>query len=560
MTTEFNIALTHEAVCAALPDREAIVWRDRRLTFRELNDRSRQLATYLHRAGLGAHRERDELKGHESGQDHVALYLYNGTEYVEGMLGAFKSRCAPVNVNYRYVADELRYLFLDSNSRAVIYHARFAPLLAEIRDELPNLEVLLQVADDSGEALLPGAVDYEEALASVPADLPDVGHSPDDLYVIYTGGTTGRPKGVLWRQHDIFMSAMGGRTPGVWDPVSTYDEVVERALNGIGGTMLMIPPFMHGAAQWSAFILMHQGATIAIPDENRRMDPADVLRTLEREKASTITVTGNAVMRPLLAEMKTGKHDLSSLTIIGNGSAILSPELKEEVLELLPNTLINDSVGSSETGAQGSHLSFKGAASTGKFGAGPGAVVVDEDLENVCEPGHEGLGWLAQGGWVPLGYLGDAAKTARTFPVIDGARYAVPGDRAQLLDDGQILLLGRDSVTINTGGEKVFVEEVESAVLSHPAIRDVTVCGRPHERWGSEVVAVIEWDDDDDTTAGASTPTDAELAAHVSTRVADYKVPKAWIVVDRIQRSPSGKADYRWAKSVAEAAVAEAGR
>lgn len=551
-TQEFNIALTHEAISEALADREAIVWRDRRLTYGDLTDRSRRLATYLHRAGFGVRRERADLAPHESGQDHVALYLYNGNEYLEGMLGAFKARCVSVNVNYRYVADELRYLLQNSESKAIIYHSKFAPLLAEIRDDLPEITLWLQVADDSGEPLLPGAVDYEEALASVPADLPDVGHSPDDLYMIYTGGTTGMPKGVLWRQHDIFMSAMGGRTPGVWDPVTSYDEVVDRAVNGMGGVMLMIPPLMHGAAQWSAFILMHQGAKLVIPDENRRMDPASVLRALEREKASTMTVTGNAVMRPLLDEMKTEKYDLSSLTIIGNGSAIMTEELKAEVLDFLPNTLINDSVGASETGAQGSHLSVKGATSTGRFGTGPGLVVLDVFMEKLHEPGHEEPGWMAQSGWVPLGYLNDPEKSARTFPVIDGQRYAVPGDRARLLESGEMELLGRDSVSINTGGEKVFVEEVEKAVASHPAVRDVTVAGRPHERWGNEVVAVVEF------VEGVSA-TEAELVAHVGKALAPYKVPKGWVVVDRIQRSPSGKADYRWAKKLAAEAAESAG-
>lgn len=542
---EFNIALTHEAVSEALADREVLVWRDRRLTYADLTDRSRRLATYLHQAGLGLRQERGELANHESGQDHVALYLYNGTEYLEGMLGAFKARCASVNVNYRYVAGELEYLFRNSAAKAVVYHARFAPLVDRVREAVPGLTVLLQVADDSGEALLPGAVDYEQALASVPASLPVAGHSPDDLYIIYTGGTTGMPKGVLWRQHDIFMSTMGGRTPGVWDPAASVGDVVARARAATGAdTMVMVPPFMHGAAQWASFIMMHNGVRIVVPDENRRMDPADVLRVIERERATLITVTGDAVVRPLLDEMRTGTYDLSSLAVIGNGSAVLTPEIKAQVLEVLPHAIINDTVGASETGAQGTHLSVKGAVTTGTFGAGPGAVVVNEEMTALHEPGHEGLGWLGQAGWVPLGYLGDREKTARTFPVIDGTRYALPGDRARLLPDGQIELLGRDSVTINTGGEKVFAEEVESAIAGHPAVRDVTVCGRPSERWGSEVVAVVQ-------LAAGQEATEAELGAHAAARIARYKLPKAWIFVDRIQRSPSGKPDYRWARAVA---------
>jgi acyl-CoA synthetase (AMP-forming)/AMP-acid ligase II len=543
--TEFNIALTHEAVSATVPDREVLVWRDRRFTYADLTDRSRRLASYLHGRGLGVRTERSALQGHESGQDHLALYLHNGNEYVEGMLGAFKARVAPLNVNYRYVEDELRYLFLNAQAKAVVYHAAFAPKLAAVLDALPQLEVLLQVDDGSGHALLPGAVDYEEALAASVPELPPVEHSPDDLYLLYTGGTTGMPKGVLWRQHDIFMSTMGGRTPGVWDPVSSYDDVRARAAAGSSDAMLLIPPFMHGAAQWATFIMMSTGAKVVIPDENTRMDPADVLRTLERERCAMLTVVGDAVARPLLEEMEKGTYDLSSLVVIGNGSAPLTPTIKERLLELLPNVIVSDSVGSSETGAQGSHMSVKGSVSTGTFNRGPGAVVVSEDLTSVLDPGHDGIGWFAQEGWVPLGYLGDAEKTARTFPVIEGTRYAVPGDRARLLPDGVLELLGRDAVTINTGGEKVFAEEVESAIASHPAVQDVTVCGRPSERWGSEVVAVVQ-------LTAAATP--EELETHAAQAIARYKLPKAWVFVDQVVRSPSGKADYRWARAVAESA------
>ncbi len=538
----FTMALTQEAVAAAVPDREVFVWRDRRLTHAQLTDRSRRLASYLHGRGMGVRRERAELANHESGQDHLALYLHNGNEYLEGMLGAFKSRMAPFNVNYRYVEDELRYLFADAGARAVVYHASFAPRLAAVRDTLPDLEVLLQVDDGSGHDLLPGAVDYEEALASAVPELPPVDHSPDDLYVLYTGGTTGMPKGVLWRQHDIFMSAMGGRTPGVWDPVRSYDDVVARAVAGTGDGLLVIPPFMHGAAQWSAFIMMHTGAKVVLPDVNTRMDPADVLRTVERERIGMLTLVGDAVARPLLDEMERHTYDLSSLAVLGNGSAPLTPSIKERLLEHVPHVFVSDSVGSSETGAQASHLSVKGNVATGTFQAGPGAVVLDDGLSRLLEPGHEGIGWLAQSGWVPLGYLGDAEKTARTFPEVEGTRYAVPGDRARLLADGSIELLGRDAVTINTGGEKVFAEEVESAIAGHPAVQDVIVCGRPSERWGSEVVAVVQ--------LGRMATTE-ELEAHAAEHVARYKLPKAWVFVDAVVRSPSGKADYRWAKEVA---------
>ena len=540
MTEQFNLALVNEVITAAIPDREVLVWRDRRLTYGQLGERSRRLASYLHGRGLGVRKDRSLLAGHESGQDHVALYMYNGNEYLESMLGCFKSRTVPVNVNYRYVDDELTYLFSNSQSRAVIYHGCFAERVEKLR---PQLDVLIQVDDGSGADLLPGAVDYEEALAASSPELPDIGHSPDDLYVLYTGGTTGMPKGVLWRQHDVFMNTMGGRVPGVWDAVTSYDEVRERAVAGGDLSMVLIPPFMHGAAQWGTFVMMGNGAKVVLPDDNTHVDPADVLRTVERERCTTITVVGDAVARPLLAEIETGRYDLSSLAVISNGSAPLTPAIKERLLEQLPNIFVNDSVGSSETGAQGSHLSAKGAVRTGTFTPGPGSTVVSEDLTTVLAPGHEGLGWFAQSGWVPLGYLGDPEKTARTFPVIEGTRYAVPGDRARFDAEGAIEVLGRDSVTINTGGEKVFAEEVESAIASHPSVQDVTVCGRPSERWGSEVVAVVQL---------ASEATPEELEAHAAQAIARYKLPKAWVFVDKVQRSPSGKADYRWARSVAE--------
>jgi 3-oxocholest-4-en-26-oate---CoA ligase len=539
---QFNIGLTHEAVGSVIGDREVLVWRDRRLTYSDLTDRSRRVASYLHSRGFGVRRERAGLAGHESGQDHLALYLHNGNEYLEGLLGAFKARVAPFNVNYRYVADELRYVFRDAEARGVVYHAAFAPALQAIREELPGLEVLLQVADDSGNDLLPGAVDYEEALASSVPELPPVLPTPDDLYVLYTGGTTGRPKGVLWRQHDIFMSAMGGRIPGEWEPVSSYDDVRARALAGGEERVVMIPPFMHGAAQWAAFILMHKGGKILLPDVVTHMDPADVLRTIERERGVMLTIVGDAVARPLIAEMAKGTNDLSSVVVVGNGGAPLTPTVKAQLLELLPNIILSDSVGSSETGAQGTHYSVKGSVSTGRFGPGPGATVASEDLTRLLEPGHEGDGWFVQSGWVPLGYLGDAERTARTFPVIDGVRYSVPGDRARLLGDGSIELLGRESVTINTGGEKVFAEEVESAIAGHPAVQDVTVCGRPSEQWGSEVVAVVQL---------SSSATEEELMAHAAEHLARFKLPKAWVFVDKVQRSPAGKADYRWAREVA---------
>ncbi len=537
---EFNLAAVHEAVAAANPDRECIVWRDLRLTYAQVTERSRRLANVLSGAGLGVRAERSALAGHQSGQDHVGLYLYNGNEYLEGMLGAFKARTAPFNVNYRYVAEELRYLLADADARAVIYHAAFAPVLEEVRGDLPRLDLLLQVADESGHPLLEGAVDYEAALAYASPDGPDLEWSPDDLYILYTGGTTGMPKGVLWRQHDIFVAAMGGRSFGSAVEFESLEAVVEASRGG-GGRSLATPPLMHGAAQWSAFTAFAGGHTVVIQDDTTRLDPADVWRTVARERVMLIQIVGDAFGRPLIEELEQGSYDTSSLFIVVNGGAPLNATLKERFLEQLPNAMLLDAVGSSETGAQMGHTSTRGQARTGEFTPGPGTVVVDEDLASVLAPGHEGVGWLAQQGHVPLGYLGDAEKTARTFPVIDGTRYAVPGDRAVWRADGVIELLGRDSVTINSGGEKIFAEEVEQAIASHPAVYDVVVCGRPSERWGHEVVALVQLKDGESAD-------EADLLEECSRRLARFKLPKAIVFLDHLQRSPAGKADYRWAK------------
>jgi len=540
---EFNLASVHEAVAGANPDRECIVWRDRRLTYASVTERSRRLANVLAGAGLGVRAGRTELAGHESGQDHVALYLYNGNEYIEGMLGAFKSRTAPLNVNYRYVAEELRYLLADADARAVVYHGAFAPVLDEVRGDLPRIDLLLQVADDSGQPLLDGAVDYEAALAAASPARPDLEWSPDDLYILYTGGTTGMPKGVLWRQHDIFVAAMGGRSFGSAVEFGSLDAVVEASRGG-GGRSLPTPPLMHGAAQWAAFTAFAGGHTLVMQDDTTRLDPVDVWSTVARERVMLLQIVGDAFGRPLVEELEQGSYDTSSLFIVVNGGAPLNATLKERFLEQLPNAMVLDAVGSSETGAQMGHTSTKGQARTGEFTPGPGTVVVDEDLTALLAPGHDGVGWLAQQGHVPLGYLGDAEKTARTFPVIDGVRYSVPGDRAVWRADGVIELLGRDSVTINSGGEKIFAEEVEQAIASHPAVYDVVVCGRPSERWGQEVVALVQLKD------GGSAG-EADLLEECGRHIARFKFPKTFVFLDRLQRSPAGKADYRWAKQVA---------
>jgi acyl-CoA synthetase (AMP-forming)/AMP-acid ligase II len=540
---EFTVPAVTALVAATIPDRQLIIQGDRRYTYAEVIERAQRLAAYLHSRGLGCHTERSHLEGHEAGQDLLGLYAYNGNEFVEALIGAFGARVAPFNVNFRYVKSELQYLLADSGATALIYHAAFAPRVAEVLPDLPQLRVLIQIADDSSNALLDGAVDYESVINSDSPALT-IQHSPDDLYVLYTGGTTGMPKGVLWRQHDIFMTSFGGRNLMTGEPTNSLDEIATRVAEGTGTKVMVLPPLIHGAAQWSVMTALTTGQTVVFPSVVDHLDADEVVRTIEREKVMAVTVVGDAMARPLVAAIEKGTADVSSLAVVANGGALLTPFVKQRLVEVLPNAIIVDGVGSSETGAQMHHMSTSGAVSTGTFNAGPDTFVAAEDLGSLLRPGHDGMGWLAQRGYVPLGYKGDPAKTAATFPVIEGVRYAVPGDRARHRDDGRIELLGRDAVTINSGGEKIFVEEVETAIASHPAVVDVVVTGRPSERWGQEVVAVVALADGAKADAG-------ELIDHAAQTLARYKLPKAIVFRAAIERSPAGKADYRWARDQA---------
>ena len=541
---QFTVPAAADAVVAAIGDREFIIQGDRRYTYAQIVERSNRLAAYLHTRGLGCHTERSELAGHEVGQDLLGIYAYNGPEYVEAMIGAWRARVAPFNVNYRYVKNELHYLLADSGATALIYHATFAPRVNDVLRQLPKLRVLIQIADESGNDLVHGAVDYESIVGSGDAALPQAEASPDDLYVLYTGGTTGMPKGVLWRQHDIFMTSFGGRSLYTGELANSYEDIAKRVADAPETRLMILPPLMHGAAQWAVMMAMTTGQSVVFPAITSRFDADEVVRTIEREKVIAVTVVGDAMARPLAAAIEEGTADLSSLAVVANGGALLTPTAKQRLIAAKPGLIVADGVGSSETGAQMTHMSASGAVSTGTFNAGPDTFVAAEDLTAILEPGHDGMGWLAQRGYVPLGYKGDAVKTAATFPVIDGVRYAVPGDRARHLADGSIELLGRDSVTINSGGEKIFAEEVETALASHPAVADVVVSGRPSERWGQEVVAIVALEDG--ATADAQ-----DLIDHAAGSIARYKLPKAIVFRPVIERSPAGKADYRWAREQA---------
>lgn len=543
----FDLATVFRTVAEAVPDATVLSWRGLRLTYADADARVDGFANYLVSQGLGCHTERAALAGHESGQDHVALYLRNGNEYLESMIGSFRARLAPVNCSYRYVEEELLYLLTDARARVLVYNAEFAPRVAAVRNRLPHLEILIQVADASGHDLLRGAVDYEAIVtrAAPKADMPTP--SGDDLYILYTGGTTGMPKGVLWRQHDIFLSSMGGRPFGSETPLGSHAELAAQARRTRGEmSILLLPPLMHGAAQWAAFHTITLGGRLVFPDHVDRLVPEEALRVAETEGVKSLPVVGDAVARPLIDAIEKGRYDLTRLVSITNGGAPLSARVRERFREALPHTILIDAVGSSESGTQMTAITAgepQGPPAT--FVPHADTAVVAEDFGRVLTAAGA-LGWLARRDLIPLGYLGDPVKTARTFPTIDGVRWAVPGDRARVLPDGRIELLGRDSATINTGGEKVFAEEVERAVATHPGVYDVIVVGRPSPRWGTEVVAIVQ-------LAEGARPGDQELLDACQGHIARYKLPKAFIRVEKIMRSPAGKADYRWAQATAAA-------
>lgn len=538
-----NLGTINDAVANAVPLREAIVFRDLRITYYELQQRTRRLANYLLQNDIGFNQPREELQPWESGQDHVGLYLYNGNEYLEGMLGAFKARASAFNVNYRYVDEELIYLLNDAKAKALIFHSSLADRVQAIRNEVPTLSVFLQV-QDSDDPLIDGAVDYEKALAVSPEQEPDVELSADDLYILYTGGTTGMPKGVLWRQADILIAALGARrTNG--SVLTSVEEFVKRAIP-MDRRSLPAPPFMHGAGHWNALQMLNSGGTVVIQDNVRKFDAEDVINIIECENVSNLLIVGDAFGRPLADQLARAHRELPTLRNIITGGAIMTAKVKEELISLLPNLNIIDSAGSSETGGQASHVSSaKTGVSTGQFTLTEHNAVLSEDMSTELEAGHEGLGWWARSGNIPLGYLGDEEKTKRTFATVNGTRYSIPGDKVRLLADGSLELHGRESVTINSGGEKIFAEEVEQAIKHHPSVFDAVVTARKSERWGNEVVAIVQIRD-------GVEPNSSDILKTCEEHIARYKLPKDFVYVDEVFRSPSGKADYKWAKQLAD--------
>lgn len=523
----FHIADLFELVAETIPDRPALVGGDHRLTYGELDERSNRLAHHLIDLGL------------EPGAT-VSIYAWNRTEWVECLFGAYKARAIPVNVNYRYVADELRYILDDSQSEALIFERSFAPVVAEVVADLPLLRHLIVIDDGSDASLddLPGVVHYEDALAAVSPERVAIERSPDDLYIMYTGGTTGMPKGVMWRNEDLYFAALSGSAWGQV-PISTPEELVERiSPEDAALRSLVLAPVMHGAAQWGMLITFFGGGHVTLATE-RGFDAHAAWRLAERERCMTLLVVGDAMARPLAEALDDGTatYDLSSVIAIGSGGAVFSKPVKQQLKHHLPDLFITDSFGATELGAAGSQMDPDAGA---RFPHNEFMSVLDDDLE----PAPVGVvGRLARRGNIPLGYWRDEQKTAATFLTdARGVRWAVPGDFCRLEEDDTITLLGRGSGCINSGGEKIFPEEVEVALKSHPGVFDVLVVGIPDERFTERVAAVVQPRPGHEVTLES-------LAEHCRTRLARYKAPRELRLVDEIGRTASGKADYRWAKA-----------
>jgi len=532
-----QIADLFEAVADAVPDRTAIVCDDQRRSYRELDEQATRLAHHLQSRGIGA-------------GDHVGTYLYNGVEYVVTMLAAFKISAVPINVNYRYVEEELAYLFRNADLRAVVHHREFAPRVAAVKGGCPKLEFSLYVEDGSG-ANVGGsdALEFETACGEGSSVRDFSGRSDDDLFVIYTGGTTGMPKGVMWPHRAAYFACFGGGNP-VGEDIDDLDALLERARTiGAIATALVAAPLIHGAAQLATLISLLGGMKIVY---QKQFDAEGIVGLIARERVMTISLVGDAMARPLADALELNadsdeRVDCSSVLVVGSAGAIFSEAVKDRLKRQLPQAQMLDNYGSTETG-------FQGSGGGGHKSFGQGLTFVLNDRTRVIDDDHHPLtrgsgeiGRVALTGYVPVGYYGDPEKSAETFPVIDGLRYSITGDLAEVEADGTIKLYGRGSLCINSGGEKIFVEEVENALKGHPSVRDAVVVGLEDERWGQRVVALA-------STAQGHADTDEDaLRDHCRQHVAGYKVPKEIHVVDEIFRGPNGKADYKLSTRTAEA-------
>lgn len=531
----YNIADLFEYTADAVPDRAALIDRDVELSFSELDARVNRAARAFAEQGIGT-------------GDRVGIYGMNSHQWLEAMLAAYKVRAIPINVNFRYVADELRYIFDNAELNALVADRVYLSTAAEVLDSDSSIRVVFSIDDGTpSEADWPEHIDLDEAMAAQPATRLDIERSPDDLYILYTGGTTGLPKGVMWRQEDVFFALGGGIDALTRTRVQTDQDLAQRAAANGPLRMLIIPPLMHGAAQWGTLGQMLAGNTIVLMP---KFTPEGVWDLIDEVGCNSIVITGDAMGRPMIEALEADpdRWDASALIAVSSSAAIFSPTVKDRFLDRFPDLVITDSIGSSESGFNGLRMVAKGE--TQVSAGGPtvqpslDVAILRDDL-TVIDPTSDETGKLARGGNIPLGYWRDEKKTAETFVTAsDGKRYSVPGDFARWGGDGTITLLGRGSTTINSGGEKIHAEEVEQVLKAHPAVFDCLVVGAPDERWGQRVTAVVEFRPD--TECSLET-----LQDHVRASLAGYKVPRSLIPVDEIQRSPSGKPDYPWAKELA---------
>jgi acyl-CoA synthetase (AMP-forming)/AMP-acid ligase II len=528
---EFNLADLFEHAVDTWPEREYLVADGRRRTYAEMEERANRLAHHLAEAGIGP-------------GDHVGIYGVNSVEWIESLWAIFKLRAVWININYRYVADELAYLFGNADLKALVHDAAFSDRVAGVAAHMPGLRHRLVIGGDSTGN---DSIAYEDALATGSPERDFAPRSGDDRYILYTGGTTGMPKGVVWRHEDVLFALGGGIDILSGERATRPEDLAERGRKmGFALTFLPIAPLMHGATQWAVMGQSFMGHKVVLMGQ---FDPHEVWRLVEEEKANSMMMTGDAMARPLieaLDEEPSKTRDLSSLISLSSTAAVFSPSLKDQYLDRFPDLVLTDAIGSSEGGANGIIIVEKGKT---EMKGGPtvrpvsGTVVLDDRMRPV-EPGSGVIGRVARTGDIPLGYYNDPVKTAETFVEVDGTRYVIPGDLAMVEADGSVTLLGRGSQSINSGGEKIFPEEVEAAVKSHPAVYDAVVVGVPDERWGQRVAAVVQ-------PREGMAPDLESVQAHCRTKIAGYKVPRELHVVPVMQRSPSGKADYPWAKRVA---------
>ncbi|MET7504580.1 acyl-CoA synthetase [Streptomyces microflavus] len=537
---EYNLADLFESVVDVVPDREALLYVDhpgtgaeRRLTYAQLDAAANRIAHHFVDAGLRP-------------GEHLGLHLYNGIEYLQTVLGALKARLVPVNVNYRYVEEELVYLYRDADLAALVFDGEFDERVAAASAQAPALRHLVRVGPAAAESPGPEAVPFTEAEASGSPLRGFAPRSADDQFIIYTGGTTGMPKGVMWRQEDLFFSGLGGGAP-TGDPVKSPQELAERVAAGGGGiTFFPTPPLMHGTSTLTAFIGFNFGQRVVI---HRKFVPYEVLRTIEKEKVTSVSLVGDAMLRPLIDALNGPLRgtDCSSLFSVSSSGAIMSDSVRAEFQSLVPTVMLLNNFGSSESGFNGTATADSGPERGFRVQVNARTAVVDPATYEPVVLGE--VGRIAQRGHVPLGYYNDPAKTADTFFRKGEERWVLLGDMATVDAEGIVTVLGRGSQCINTGGEKVYPEEVEQALKSHPDVYDALVAGVPDERWGSRVAAVLE------LREGATALDLDAVQVHCRSRLAGYKIPRALVITERIQRSPSGKADYRWAKAVAAKAA-----